>query len=371
MFWKMPLSLFFLFLAVPLYSADWPMGRQGTTRQGFQTNASLQPPLQRKWRYLLDGPVEAPPIIQGNQVFLLTTRGGLYILQLHDGALLFRKGFRDSAFRASAAIEGSHLYLADDAGLLRCFSLESRETLWTFQGQGDCHSPPLVTRDKVILGNYDQHLYALDAQTGELLWRYETEGPVHGGAVLHGETVYIAGCDQTLRGLSLTSGTLEWSLDFGAYASATPTVSRDVLFIPHFGPAVTAVELAARKKIWDFQTEKAQQPFFGSAAVVREKIVVGCRDKRIYGLDSQSGKKIWVHPTGGDVDASPCGWDKWVALGSKDGVLYLLDAETGAVPWKYEGGAPFLVGPVVAGQWLVVADSEGLVSAFGNAEEEP
>ena len=72
----------------------------------------------------------------------------------------------------------------------------------------------------VLIGSYDQFLYALQARTGRLLWKLETDGPVHATVAVSDGIAYVTGWAITIAHLALAAGVLI----FG-FGSPWPTVS--------------------------------------------------------------------------------------------------------------------------------------------------
>ena len=57
-------------------------------------------------------------------------------------------------------------------------------------------SAATVSGEVVYVGSKDDHLYALDAETGELVWRYKTGGDVDSPTV-SGGMVYVGSNDDS------------------------------------------------------------------------------------------------------------------------------------------------------------------------------
>ena len=95
-------------------------------------------------------------------------------------------------------------------------------------------------------------------------------------------------------------------------------------------------------------------------------MIFGCRDKRVYCLNRQTGIEIWKYQTQGEVDSSPviCG-DK-VIIPSTDGRLYLLRLTDGKEIWSYEIGDAITASPAIADGIVVIGAENGYVYAFGS-----
>ena len=80
--------------------------------------------------------------------------------------------------------------------------------LWHHYTRGWIVNAPTVVDGVVYFGSDDNHVYALDAETGDLLWRFETGGVIRSSPAVTGGVVYAG------------------SLDGGVYAFTAPPVPR-------------------------------------------------------------------------------------------------------------------------------------------------
>ena len=106
--------------------------------------------------------------------------------------------------------------------------------------------------------------------------------------------------------------------------------------------------------------------YASSPAVSKDRVVVGCRDKRLHCLDRNTGKRIWVFRTRGKVDSSPVIADGKVIVGSDDGNLYVVSLDDGKKLWSYEIGEPVIAAPAIANGTIVIGAEDGRVYAFGS-----
>jgi outer membrane protein assembly factor BamB len=150
----------------------------------------------------------------------------------------------------------------------------------------------------------------------------------------------------------------------GSYAAASPALFENTAYVGHFGGEFIAVDLKTRESVWSFIPEDTSFPFYGSAGVNKDYVVVGSRDKNIYGLRRKTGEKIWEVRTRGEVDASPIITDKWAALGSKDGDFYVIELESGKILWQFTAGAPIAAGAAAVGDRIVFGDAANVLYCF-------
>ena len=158
----------------------------------------------------------------------------------------------------------------------------------------------------MLIGSYDRNLYALGAKDGKVLWKMQTEGYVHATPAVVDGIVYIAGCDEILRGIRVADGKEVLHVPSGAYTGASPAHRR--------GTRVTTARTRTKswrstckthKILWQYKNPDRVFPFYSSAAVSGERIVLGGRDKLVHELERQTGKATWTFPTRARVDSSP------------------------------------------------------------------
>jgi outer membrane protein assembly factor BamB len=116
---------------------------------------------------------------------------------------------------------------------------------------------------------------------------------------------------------------------------------------------------------WTFQAAERAQPYYASAAVTENVIVVGSRDKRIHALSRDSGKEIWSFATEGRVDASPVVIGNRVFAPSLDGNLYVLRVADGSQLQKITLDGPISGSPAVTSGRLVLGTQKGTVYCLG------
>ncbi|MYV89962.1 PQQ-binding-like beta-propeller repeat protein [Streptomyces sp. SID1034] len=98
-------------------------------------------------------------------------------------------------------------------------------------------------------------------------------------------------------------------------------------------------------------------------------VYFACRDKHMYAVHADAGRKKWSYPLGGDPACPPTVADSTVYIGcdTQDSALYALDAADGCRKWGFRGGVGFQQAPVVSGGLVYATDSGGTLYAFDAA----
>jgi outer membrane protein assembly factor BamB len=122
------------------------------------------------------------------------------------------------------------------------------------------------------------------------------------------------------------------------------------------------VDARAGETKWKYRERNF--PYFSSAAVTAERVVLGGRDKRLHCIDRASGKALWHFQTRGQVDSSPVICGNTVVVGSQDGRLYGVGLADGKEQWTYEIGAAVTASPAVSDGRIVIGAEDGNVYCF-------
>ena len=221
--------------------------------------------------------------------------------------------------------------------------------------------------NKVFIGSYDQHLYCLSAETGDLIWKFTTDGPVHCTPSVDANRVFISGCDEVFRAIDANTGKQLFTLALNDYTGASPAIRDDHVYVGTFGSEVMDLDLKKRARRWTYRHPVRNFPFYSSAAVAADRIVLGGRDKMVHCLDRTTGKALWTVATRARVESSPLIAGNRVFVGSNDGHLYVLDLATGKKLWDFNAGAPLSASPAASRGSLVIGSQDGALYCFGAA----
>jgi outer membrane protein assembly factor BamB len=224
---------------------------------------------------------------------------------------------------------------------------------------------------RVLFGGYDSTLHCLEAETGRVVWTHGTDNYINGTPALFpsGEVVF-GGCDAVIHVLSAVDGTEVRKIESDAYIAASVAVADGVGYVGTYGNQVLAFTPVDGAVLWRYRDRNF--PYYSSAAIAGERLVVGGRDKQLHCVERATGQGLWKFRARGVIDSSPVVCGDAVVVGSEDGRLYCVELAGGRERWVYEIGAPVTASPAVGGGRLVVGAEDGNVYAFDlNNPESP
>jgi outer membrane protein assembly factor BamB len=342
---------------------NWSQFRGNHSLTGV-SQSNVPNDLKQLWTYEAGESIESSAAIVGGTVFVGSQKGELVALSLDNGSVYWKFPTGNPIGESSPAYGNGVVYIGDLGGWLNALNATDGKKLWAFKTNGEIKSSPVVIGDQVLIGSYDETLYCLSARTGAVRWRFKTNGPVHSTPSISDGMAFIAGCDELFRAIRLSDGKEVFNVSSGAYTGASPALRGGAAFYGTFDNEVLSVNLGQKEIAWRYEHPQRKFPFYSSAAVTRDRVVVGGRDKMVHGI-TLAGKAAWTFTTRARVESSPAIAGGRVYVGSNDGRFYVLNLSDGAKLWEFNAGAPLSASPAIANGRIVIGSQDGRLYCFG------
>ncbi len=351
---------------------NWPMFR-GNLHQTGLAGVALNEPLALKWKYKAGDAILSTAAIVDGVVYFGTVDGHLVAVDLASGKERWKYSTNKAPISSSPAVASGTVFVGDEDGFFHAVRARDGEKQWgPFETEGEIISSPSVVGDHVLFGSYDGHLYCLRAKDGSVVWKHLTEGRVHASPAVAGYHTFVAGCDGFLRVIDIRNGEETRAVELGTYCVATPAIVQGIGYLGTYGEQVLGVDWQAGEIVWHYEHESKHFPFYASAAVTDELVIVGGRDRFVHGLDRKTGKRRWIFASKGRIESSPVVAGKRVYVGSLDGNVYGLDLATGERVWQYTTGDGITASPAVVDGHLVIGSEDGFLYCFtGRSDPRP
>ncbi len=350
--------------------SDWPLFRGDPLSSGV-SRGRLPESLSLLWTFTVEnGGFESTAAIVDGVVFIGDLDGRFFALRLSDGEKLWScESEEQIGFGSSPAVCDHLVYIGDVDGVFYCFDATQGERQWSHATQAEINSSANFYGDNVLVGSQDATLYCLNAKSGELVWKHAIDDQVRCTPTVVEDKAFLVGCDAKLHIIDLDTGTMAHAVPLDSPSGTTPAVLGDSVFFGTHGGTFYSVNWRQGEVQWTFEDPEDAQSFRASAAVTEQVVAIGCRNRRIYGLEPATGNLRWTFAAKRSVDSSPVIVNDRIYVGSSDGRLYGLDAETGREVWQYEVGGGIVASPAVADERLVIANDDGRVFCFGSPHD--
>ena len=347
-------------------SDDWLSFRGNPQLTGVATS-ELPENLELLWIFETGDGIESTAAIAAGTVYVGTLDGYLYAINLENGGLKW-KYQASGEIKSSPTVFRNVVHFGDGMGDFHAVDAQTGEPRWTFQAEAEIISSANVAQDRLLFGSYDQYLYCLSAEDGSLVWKFETEGYVHGTPAIVNGAVVISGCDGYLRSINITDGVEQQKIALGDYVGASPAILNNRVYAGTFGNQVLCAGLENSEILWRYQHPERHFPFYASAAVTADSVVIGGRDKMVHALAPQTGQPLWIYPAKSRVDSSPVIVGERVFFGTVGGELVALSLDSGEKVGEFVIGASIIASPSVAEGKLVIGTDDGRIYCFGERE---
>lgn len=237
--------------------------------------------------------------------------------------------------------------------------LEEPAELWRFDTGGTVESTPTLWRDLVLVGTFDNHLFALDAASGEERWSFQTGGLVRASPTVAGGLVYFGADDDTFYALDAASGEERWRFSLGPGGEqSSPAVVDGVVYFGAFDHYVYALDATTGEEKWRYATGGG---ILSSPAVADGILVIGSVDGGVHAVDIRTGERRWLFPASEEpIFASPTVLGDLVFIGSYDSTLYALSLAEGTPRWSFAAGGKVFSTAAESGGRLYFGADNGL-----------
>lgn len=329
----------------------WPTYGFDAQRTRAVTAGTLRPPFRRIWLFHGESLLEFPPAIGYGRLYVTSNRGDVWAVNvrtglrawkrpqhrcvaaspaLHHGVVFqtflnrppcnatgssldgevvaFAVGFGRVRWRtrigpseSSPLVANGLVYVGDWRGDVLALGERDGSIRWRFHTGGKIKGAVALAGNRLFVGSYDEHVYALDARTGRRLWRAAAQPRLgHTGTFYATPTVaygrvYVGSTDGKMYSFGATTGKLRWSRSTGGYVYASAAVWRGRVLVGSFSHRFLCLDAATGDELWSF---RANGPISGSATVVNGIVYFATLKRRTYALDARTGKLLWTFPDG-------------------------------------------------------------------------
>ncbi len=274
-------------------------------------------------------------------------------------------------------------------------AIEAKKTVWQFECADEIRGNPTFNNGLVYFGSYDQHLYALQADSGALFWKYQTDagivskpaiyeemifvgsedsrvhaviertgrvnwtyytkGPIRSSPVVAEGHIFIGSDDGFLHVINAITGRQAWRADGGSPVRSTPTIWNDRIYFGTEAGEFFCMNYSG-EIIWRF---KAKRAITSSATIAQGIVYFSSIDATLYALDAKTGWVIWRFRLGRPSISSPYVHQEQLYVGSIDGVIYCLEAGSAKEIWRYVTQNQVTASPTVIDQWVLCGSVDG------------
>jgi outer membrane protein assembly factor BamB len=228
-------------------------------------------------------------------------------------------------------------------------------------------APPVIDEDTMLIAGGDQHLWALDVNTGAIRRRVSLNATPTAAPIVIGSLAVIPTADGCLTGIDYHSGDQAWRKKFSQPIFGPVTTDGRALYVAGHDCHIRAWRTDPEKQSisnyesWSF---RARKWFDNAPAIYGNSLFVGGYDGRLHHLDRRKGKnrRYWYYQAGGMIKGKLAVSDDVVAFGCYDGFVYAIDMRTRQERWPaYQAGSAIKAGVLILGSIVYAASRDGVL----------
>ena len=362
-----------LFLASHVSFGNWTSFRGNPQLTGLADSQLSENP-QLLWTFQAGDMIESTATVVDGIVYVGALNGTLYAIDAQTGKQKWTYQV-EGHIKASPSIYNGVVYFGDGDGIFHAVDINTQEAKWQFTTEGEIISSANVVDDRVLFGSYDGFLYCLNRENGELVWKLETEGYVHGTPGVWTQIAsdagraenfaIVTGCDSYLRVINIDDGTQTQQVDLGAYVGASPAISQNRVYCGTYGTEILGVALDTGEIAWRYRHPKRRFPFFASAALTADSVIIGGRDKMVHALSQATGEPLWTYTAKSRIESSAVIVGTRAFVGTTRGLFIALDITTGESVWEFATGSSIVASPSVSNGRIYIGTEDGILYCFG------
>ena len=241
-----------------------------------------------------------------------------------------------------------HVYLAQQKGLFFAINAKTGRVRWRKNTHRCSASSPTIARHVVYQAWMDfvncpqrrpgatGFLIAWNADTGRKIWK-RNGAPIESSPLLVRNTLYYGAWDNRIHAVNARTGRQRWSFEGDDQINTSPAYWKGTIYAASYGGTVYALNARTGKMRWSSRSHASlsgREFFYASPAVAYGRVYIGNSDGTMYVYGARTGKLRWARPLGSYVYSGAAIWKRRVFVGTYDGNLYALDAATGDVIWQ-------------------------------------
>jgi outer membrane protein assembly factor BamB len=355
-------------------SYEWSTLQYDGGRTGY-TESPAPDSNQTYWKFQTGGPITSSPVVAAGMVFVSSTDGYLYAVNVTNGEKIWEFWIGTDA--NSPTIAHGKVFITSASGTAYAIDMISGLEVWSKSlGEPAGFGAPLIVGTRVFV-NGKQNVFALNEAVGVSL--YDVQMPHSNGiATLGYDSTYggglivavvLRGSDIGLDGFEVRDGAGRF------WVTVAPSGVEEVKTGVTIGDGKTFAVVSGTNGtsticgLNDFGMREWERLLDGvteaSAALAYSTIYVPA-GSQFYALDPDNGTIKWSRPLDGEHSvSSPAVADETVYFGLDNGYVYALDAFNGDLVWSYKTESAVQSSPAISDGLLFVGSDDGNLYAIG------
>jgi len=170
----------------------------------------------------------ASPVVWQEKIIFASLDGSLICLNSNTLEQEWKSEL-DGKIISSPAFDGRQLYVITQNGILRSYSLDEGEVVWSRNLNENFKISPLITDDALYIAGFSGSLYKIDKNKGDILQKIDLGKPVHTALSTDGEKILAVTPDAVLRLYDSSLKNLFWQQKLDAPVMVPAVITNNMV----------------------------------------------------------------------------------------------------------------------------------------------
>ena len=323
------------------------------------------------------------PVIAEGKIFSLDEELKLFAYNQRDLKRLYTKSLnidnRDNMHGGMSYYDGV-LYISSGVGEILAVHANTGEILWSKDVLNPHRSLPCIYKDYVFVTTLNNHVYALDRESGDIVWSHKaTEGSIiqSGGAfpIVAKDLLVVPYADGMLYALSVEEGGKEvWAVNLvrSNISSShlydnnlTPIIQDGLIYIYNNSGVIFCLDLETGNPMWERAVSHVNSMWLsGNILYVRYE------DKKLMAMQRDQGSIKWVSDINLEDSSRNISWygpimvNNKLLLSSSSGELLFFDPHNGSEDSRHHINMNIVGLPIIVNNKMYVSGTFGRMYEF-------
>lgn len=240
-------------------------------------------------------------------------------------------------FIAAPLITDNMVYAPSADGSLYALDLTGKQ-VWSFKTGDPIWATPATDGKTVFLSSMDRHVYALDPATGKQIWKSDDLGGAVVGTPALGKdgTVYVGNFANHMVAIDGQSGKVKHSYSTNGWVWAGPILANDKLYFGDLTGNFYALNASDLSQVWKVQPDVADaRKIADKPLVTQDTIYFSSESGNLFALSLADGSTRWSKPAGGKLNSGPVSAGNLVLVAPDSGPLLVAFETNGNQKWAF------------------------------------
>lgn len=257
------------------------------------------------WKQSLQSTIVSKPTIEADILAVGTIEGDLYTFELSSGRLIQVIGIGEPITSQLATYKTDYLgektfalIFGTASGKIYSYDLFMLNPIWQKQIAGAMiEAKPLIIKDRIVVGSWDNYLYCVDAKSGLTNWKWTENknfyySPAACSPVTDGNNIFISTPDKFVSSIDLLLGKTNWRKnDFASWESIGISEDKKSLFIKSFSNKFFKADAATGKNISEIDLGFGIDTMPVEIIEANGKVLFGTKNGWVYSIDEKNNPK--------------------------------------------------------------------------------